>query len=61
MLGHPHSGIAQRLDVAREVERVAQRLAGIAAFDDRRQVENLERNHRSNIALLPGVVIAGLR
>ena len=37
--------IAERLDMPRQIERVAQRLAGIAAFGDRREVENRERNH----------------
>ena len=46
MLGHPIAPVAQRLDMAREVERVAQRLAGIAALDDRRQIENGKRDHR---------------
>ncbi len=45
MLGHPISRIAQCLDVAGQIERVAQRLASVAAFGNRRQVENRQRYH----------------
>jgi hypothetical protein len=34
VLGHPVALVAQRLGVPREVERVAQRLPGVAAFGD---------------------------
>ena len=45
MLGHPVAAIAQRLDMAREVERIAQRLAGVAAFDNGGEIENGKWDH----------------
>ncbi|HKM74604.1 MAG TPA: hypothetical protein VJX94_31860, partial [Stellaceae bacterium] len=36
--------------VARQVERIAQRLTGIAAFDDWGKIENGEWNHEMRIA-----------
>ena len=45
MLGEPEAAIAPALGVLREVERVPERLRGGAAFDDRREVEDGERNH----------------
>ena len=50
VLGHPEAPVAERLDMPRQVERIAQRLTGIAAFGDRREIENGERNHRIIIA-----------
>ena len=35
--------------MAREVERVAQRLTGIAAFDDGGEIENGKRDHPPNM------------
>src|SRR6185437_6899037 len=49
MLGHPVAAVPERLDMPREIERIAQRLTGIAAFDDRRQVEYGKRDHRLSI------------
>jgi len=54
MLGHPETPVAERLDMPRQVERIAQRLTGIAAFNDRGKIENREWNHRMTIA--PGAV-----
>ena len=50
VLRHPEAAIAEGFDVPRQVERVAQRLAGIAAFNDRGEVENRERDHMMRIA-----------
>src|SRR5207248_8152137 len=51
VLRHPIAPVAQRLDMPGEVERVAQRLAGVAALDDRRQIENGERDHQTTMPL----------
>jgi hypothetical protein len=40
MLGQPEAPVAELLGVAREVERIAKRLTGVAAFEDRREVED---------------------
>jgi hypothetical protein len=40
MLGHPEAAIAEPLGRLRELERVAQRLAGIGAFGHRGEVED---------------------
>ena len=50
MLGHPVAPVAEPLDMAREVERIAQRLAGVAAFGDRGEIENGEWDHLMTIA-----------
>ena len=50
MLGHPVAPVAERLDMPCQVERVAQGLAGITAFSDRRKIENRERDHGLTIA-----------
>jgi hypothetical protein len=50
MLGHPETPVAEGLDMPREVERIAQRATGIAAFDDRGKIENREGHHRVTIA-----------
>ena len=47
MLGHPETPVAERFDMARQIERVAQRLAGIAALGDRRKIKNGKRNHQT--------------
>ena len=49
VLGHPKPPVAERLDMARQVERITQRLPGAAAFDDRGKIENRERDHRVTI------------
>jgi len=40
VLGKPIAAIAPRLRVTREVERVAQRMRRVAAFDNRRKIED---------------------
>jgi hypothetical protein len=50
MLGHPETPVAERLDMPRQVERIAQRLTGIAAFNDWGKIENREWNHSMTIA-----------
>jgi hypothetical protein len=45
MLGHPEPLIAPAFAVTGQIERVAERPAGIAALDDRGQVEDGERDH----------------
>jgi uncharacterized protein len=50
MLGHPEPPVAERLDVAGQVERIAQGPTGIAAFGDRGKIENGERDHRATIS-----------
>jgi hypothetical protein len=50
MLGHPETPVAERLDMPREVERIAQRLTGMAAFGDRGKIENGEWDHGMTIA-----------
>ena len=53
MLGEPVALVAEALGVAGEVERVPERLRDIAAFGDRRQVENGKRSHGSCLAKWP--------
>src|SRR6202048_1390594 len=50
MLGHPETPVAERLYMPRQNERVAKRLTGIAAFGDRGEIENGERDHRMTIS-----------
>jgi hypothetical protein len=50
VLRHPETPVAERLDVTREVERIPQRLTGIAAFGDRGKIENGEWDHEMTIA-----------
>ena len=54
MLGHPETPVAERFDMPCQVERIAQRLTGVAAFNDWGKIENGEWNHRVTIA--PGAV-----
>ena len=42
MFGQPETVVAPALGVLREVERVAQRIGGRAALDDRREIEYRE-------------------
>src|SRR5262249_29720467 len=49
VFGHPEAPVTQRLYVPREVERIAQRLPGIAAFGNWREVENGEWDHRIRV------------
>ena len=49
MLGEPIAVIAPAFGMPSEVERVAQRLGGIAALGDRREVENGEGDHELNM------------
>ena len=50
VLGQPVAAVAQALGMPGEVEGVAQGLAGVAALDDRREVEDGEGDHPGNIA-----------
>jgi hypothetical protein len=54
MLSHPKTPVTERLDMPRQVQRIAQRLTGIAAFNDWGKIENRKWNHRMTIA--PGAV-----
>src|SRR5574337_1152475 len=45
MLGQPVAPVAELLGPLRQVQRMAKRLAGIAAFGNRGQVEDGKRNH----------------
>ena len=45
MLGHPEAVVAEPLAMLREFPRIAERLAGIPAFDDRGEIENGKRYH----------------
>ena len=45
MLGQPVAVIAPALGVLREVERVPECLGGVAALDDRREIEDGEWRH----------------
>jgi len=40
MLGQPVAPVAPFFDVARQIERIAQRLRGVAAFDDGGKIEH---------------------
>ena len=45
VFGQPVTGETQPLGMTRKIERVCQRRRGIAAFGDRREVEDGESNH----------------
>ena len=45
MLGQPIADIAERIDMARQVDAVAERRSGFGASGDDGEVENGERNH----------------
>ena len=45
MLGEPVAVVTPPLGMLREIDRVAQRLRGVAALDDRRKIENRKWNH----------------
>ena len=45
MLGEPVAAVAEALGVAGEITRVRQRLRRVAAFQDRRKIENREGHH----------------
>ena len=49
VLRDPEAPIAPALGVLREIDRVLQRLGGRAAFDDRREIEDRERDHRVGV------------
>ena len=49
-LGYRRFWMAERLDMACQIERIAQRLPGIAAFGDRGEIENGEPDHQMTIA-----------
>jgi hypothetical protein len=40
VLGEPEAAIAPELDVLREIARAFKGLSGVAALNDRRQIEN---------------------
>jgi len=40
MLGHPEASIAKALRMPREIEAVAQRLAGVGALHNGREIED---------------------
>jgi hypothetical protein len=40
MLGHPKAPVAERFGVTGKVERVSQRLSGIAAFSDGSEIQD---------------------
>ena len=50
MLGHPETLVAERLDMPCEVERILERLTGVAAFDDWRKVQNGKWNNQDCIS-----------
>lgn len=58
MLGHPEAPVPQRLGLAGQIEGVAEGEAGVAAFDDRGQVEDGEGNHRGHMGALGAQVTA---
>ena len=45
MLGHPITCVAETLRCPRKLDRIAERIASVPAFDDRRQIENRELYH----------------
>jgi hypothetical protein len=45
MLGHPVAAVPPALGVAREIQRAAQRSAGVTAFDHRGEIENRVCSH----------------
>ena len=45
VLGEPEAAIAQALRVLREIEGAAERQRGVATFDDRREIEDGQRDH----------------
>src|SRR5687768_16774150 len=60
----PVAMIAPRFSMLCEIDRVAQRLCGIAPFDDRRQIEYRKRNHGvpdSIMAMMKGCCMHSLR
>jgi hypothetical protein len=40
VFGQPEPAVSQTLDMRREITGVAKRLRGVAALDDRREIEN---------------------
>src|SRR3954470_8955815 len=59
VLGHPEAPTAERLDMPGQIERVTQRLAGVAALGNRREVENGKRYHAAMIISAGAPVAAG--
>jgi hypothetical protein len=51
MLGHPEAAVAEPLGGPRELERVAQRPAGIGAFRDWGEIEDGKRDHAGQIGM----------
>ena len=52
MLGHPVAGVAEPVGELGEVERIAQRDRAGHAGDDRRKIENRERESRERFGLM---------
>ena len=52
MLGDPVPRVAEPLGVAHQIDRVAKCLPGRPTFDDRRKVENRDRQHASTVPAL---------
>jgi hypothetical protein len=52
MLGHPEAPIAEPLAESGEVERVAERAAGVAALADGREVEDRKRDHEPQMGTI---------
>src|SRR3954451_2660630 len=50
MLGHPEPAITQPFGVPSEVEAIAKRSRGVAAFDDGGEIEDQKRNHERETA-----------
>ena len=50
MLRQPEPPVAQALGVTSEVETIAKRSRGVAAFDDGGEIENRKRNHERETA-----------
>ncbi len=48
VLGEPEAVVAPALRVLRQIDGVAKRLGGVAPLDDRRQIEDGQRNHGPN-------------
>ena len=47
VFGHPIAGEPQRLGVARQIQRIGQRLCRVPAFDNGRQIQNGKLDHQA--------------
>ena len=50
MLGQPEPAVTQPFGVPSEVEAIAKRSRGVAAFDDGGEIEDRKRNHERETA-----------